>query len=422
MMNWNRFIREQLAKRRENAAWRQRRVIDCSTGRFIQLNGQSYLNFSGNDYLGLSQHPEVIAAWKRGADQYGVGSGGSGHVTGYTHAHHQLEQSLAEWLGYPKALLFISGFAANQAVISALMAKNDTILTDKFSHASIIEASMLSNANLRRFKHNNLASLEQLLNKPTIGKTLVVTEGVFSMDGDEAPLSTIQSLTRQHAAWLMVDDAHGIGVKGYQGRGSCDANGIKPEILIVTFGKAFGMSGAAVLCDNDSADYFIQCARHLIYSTSMPPAQAIALQETVRQIKQADEQRERLNANIQLFRQRFAELMGSNNASLSAEQMLTLGPSLTAIQPVIVGSNQRSLQLACYLAEQNIWAQAIRPPTVPPGSARLRITLSASHCPDDIEKLVEVIGNYSIGNCGIENYGIKSYGIKNYGIDNYGVK
>nr|WP_314264743.1 8-amino-7-oxononanoate synthase [uncultured Moellerella sp.] len=387
-MSLEHFIKEQLVARRDSSSWRKRSIIDYSSGRYLTFDGRQYLNFSSNDYLGASQHPAIIAAWQRGAAEYGTGSGGSGHITGYTKAHHQLEAQLAEWLGYSNALLFISGFAANHAVITALMSKQDCIFADKLSHASIIDASIQSGARLRRFQHNDLSALQTLLTqaqkKSSVGNKLVVTEGVFSMDGDQAPLSDMHAMTQEAASWLMVDDAHGIGVRGKEGRGSCDELGIKPELLIVTFGKAFGLSGAAVLCDQDTADYLIQSARHLIYSTSMPPAQAMALQEAIRQIKQADEQRAQLAQNIQLFRHRLAALN------------LPLSPSLTAIQPVIVGSNECSLLLAEQLRKQHFWVQAIRPPTVPLGSARLRITLSALHTSEDIEQLTEVISDHLI--------------------------
>lgn len=388
-MSWQTFIQSQLEQRQQASAWRKRICIDSGNGRALSINGKNYLNFSGNDYLGLSHHPKVIKAWQQGASVYGTGSGGSGHVTGFTQAHAQLENSLAQWLGYPRALLFISGFAANQAVIGALMVQGDRILADKLSHASILEASMLSSANLRRFSHNSPSSLEKLLTYPTEGKTLVITEGVFSMDGDSAPLKQLQQLTSQQFssqqhAWLMVDDAHGIGVRGQEGRGSCDVYGIKPELLVVTFGKAFGLSGAAVLCDDQTADYFIQAARHLIYSTSMPPAQAVALSEALNQIRQADPARERLQQNIRYFRQHFQQ------------KAMKLAASDTAIQPLIVGDNNHSLQLSEYLRENGLWVQAIRPPTVPPGSARLRITLSAAHHQQDIDPLLEALNDFAI--------------------------
>lgn len=381
-MGWTSFIDSQLQKRKDASAWRERRCIEKSSGRELHFQGKSYLNFSSNDYLGLSQHPEIIRAWQQGAQEYGVGSGGSGHITGFTHAHHQAEQKLADWLGYPRAILFISGFAANHALITALMTAEDRILADKLSHASLLEGAMHSQAQLRRFSHNSVNSLKKLISKPHTAKTLVVTEGVFSMDGDSAPLDELQTLAHAHNAWLMVDDAHGLGIWGKQGRGSCDEYGIKPDILVATFGKAVGVSGAAVLCDERTADFLIQAARHLIYSTSMPPAQAVAISAAVGEIQQADEQRAQLQRNIHYFKRQ-----------LNLPDM-HLVDSNTAIQPLIVGDNEKSLQLSQFLREKGIWVQAIRPPTVPPGSARLRMTLSAAHQQDDIDKLLEALNEF----------------------------
>lgn len=376
-MSWQQRICLALQQRRENGQFRQRSVNQQGDARWITVNGQRYRNFSGNDYLGLSRHPQVIRAWQQGAERYGVGSGGSGHVTGYSAAHAEFEAQLADWLGYSRALLFISGFAANQAVIAALMGKNDRIFADKLSHASLLEAASHSPATLRRFSHNQPASLQQLLGTESAAETLVVTEGVFSMDGDSAPLAALHSLAQQAGSWLMVDDAHGIGVLGQQGRGSCWQQQVKPELLVVTFGKAFGVSGAAVLCDNDTADYLLQFARHLIYSTSMPPAQACALQAALRAIQQGEEQRQQLAENIARFRRGARDLP------------YLLADSQTAIQPLIVGENQSALDLAAALRARGCWVSAIRPPTVPPGSARLRITLNASHQAGDIDALLE---------------------------------
>ncbi|MBS9434994.1 8-amino-7-oxononanoate synthase [Photorhabdus luminescens] len=381
-MDWSAYLSRQLSERRDTSLWRQRQVNQKSDGRFLYTVDDKYLNFSSNDYLGLSANSAVIAAWQRGAEQYGVGSGGSGHIAGYTKAHQLLEQQLADWLGYPKALLFISGYSANQGVIAALMTKQDRIIADRLSHASLMEAAMHSPAQLRRFLHNQPESLADLLAKPCIGKTLVVTEGVFSMDGDCAPLADIHQQTEASGNWLMVDDAHGIGVCGEQGRGSCWQQKVKPEILIVTFGKAFGLSGAAVLCDEQTAEYLIQYARHLIYSTSMPPAQAQALSEAVRQVQAGDELRQRLQQNINYFRQQAQKLP------------FNLTDSTTAIQPLIVSDNELSVSLSRYLQQKGIWVTAIRPPTVPPGSARLRITLTASHTLQDIDMLMEVLHEF----------------------------
>lgn len=380
-MSWQQRIDQALSERREADAFRHRQPVEQGAGRWLARDGQRWLNFSSNDYLGLSQHPEIIAAWQQGAMRYGVGSGGSGHVIGYSEAHHQLEASLAEWLGYPRALLFISGFAANQALIAALLGKDDRTVADRLSHASLLEAASLSPAALRRFAHNDVQQLSELLNKPLAGQQLVVTEGVFSMDGDSAPLAAVAQATRAADGWLLVDDAHGIGVVGEEGRGSCHAQNVRPELLVVTFGKAFGVSGAAVLCDDALADYLLQFARHLIYSTAMPPAQAVALSAALAVIRSDDGQqrREKLARHVAQFRDGMATFPGMLSASRSA------------IQPLIVGDNGRALRLAARLREQGCWATAIRPPTVPAGSARLRLTLTAAHDDTDISRLLEVL-------------------------------
>ncbi|WLS77733.1 8-amino-7-oxononanoate synthase [Erwinia pyri] len=376
-MSWQQRLTQALNARREKGQFRQRRVNQQSDARTLQIDGRRYLNFSANDYLGLSHEPTIKYAWQQGAERYGVGAGGSGHVTGYHAVQAEFEQRLAAWLGYSRALLFISGFAANQAVITAMPGKTDRILADKLAHASLLEAASLSPATLRRFSHNQPASLSRLLESETEGETLVVTEGVFSMDGDSAPLAELHTLAKHHGSWLMVDDAHGIGTTGEQGRGSCWQQQVKPELLVVTFGKAFGLSGAAVLCDEDTADYLLQFARHLIYSTAMPPAQVCALHAALTAVQQGDEQRLRLHHNVALFREG-ARALG-----------LALLPSGTAIQPMIVGDEHQALALAEALRLQGCWVTAIRPPTVPPGTARLRITLSAAHQPEDIERLLE---------------------------------
>jgi len=276
-MSWQHRIELALAERQAADALRSRLPVTLGAGRWLSREGRRWLNFSSNDYLGLSQHPAIVKAWQQGADRYGVGSGGSGHVSGYSEAHRALEEQLAGWLGYPRALLFISGFAANQAVIAALAGKEDRIVADRLSHASLLEAASLSPAQLRRFQHNDSRHLDDLLAKPLSGQQLVVTEGIFSMDGDSAPLAEVYQAARAAGALLLVDDAHGIGALGEEGRGSCRAQQVRPDLLIVTFGKAFGVSGAAVLCSEALADYLLQFARHLIYSTAMPPAQAVAL-------------------------------------------------------------------------------------------------------------------------------------------------
>lgn len=380
-MTWQQRIDAALDARRAADALRVRTTVDNGAGRYLIRDQQRYCNFSSNDYLGLSQHPAIVRAWQQGAEQYGVGSGGSGHVTGFSTAHQALEEHLAGWLGYPRALLFISGFAANQALIAALTDKDDRIVADRLSHASLLEAASHSPAQLRRFAHNDVTQLASLLDKPCDGQQLVVTEGIFSMDGDSAPLAELHAAAQRNASWLLVDDAHGIGVTGPEGRGSAASQRVKPELLVVTFGKGVGVSGAAVLCSESVADYLLQYARHLIYSTSMPPAQAVALLAAFNVIRsdEGEERRQRLAAHIRQFRAGVRELPVQITASQSA------------IQPLIVGENERALHLARTLRVQGIWVTAIRPPTVPPGTARLRLTLTAAHEPADITALLEAL-------------------------------
>ena len=378
-MSWSQRIAAALETRRQQLRLRQRSPLAQSRADWLEHNGKRYRNFASNDYLGLSDDARIVQAWQQGAQRYGVGAGASGHVTGYMRPHAQLEAELADWLGYPCALLFNSGYAANQAVIGALAAKGDRILADRLAHASLLEAASLSPATLRRFVHNQPASLQRLLAPQEAGETLVVTEGVFSMDGDSAPLAALHQLTRLAGGWLLVDDAHGIGVQGEQGRGSCWLQDIRPELLVVTFGKAFGVSGAALLCSRATGDYLLQFARHLIYSTAMPPAQAEALRAALRVVQEGDDLRQRLAANIARFRVGAAQLA------------LTLLPASGAIQPLLVGEEQKALALSAHLRQRGCWVTAIRPPTVPPGTARLRITLTARHAAEDIDRLLEAL-------------------------------
>lgn len=378
-MSWSLRIQQALSARRRCGQYRQRHLSQQADARSLRVAGQDYLNFSANDYLGLSHDPRIISAWQQGATRYGVGAGGSAHVTGYRAPQAALESELAGWLGYDRGLLFISGFAANQAVITVMMGKNDRILADKLCHASLLEAASLSPATLRRFVHNQPSSLATLLSLPATGETLVVTEGIFSMDGDRAPLAELHQISQAQGGWLLVDDAHGIGVCGEQGRGSCWQQGVKPELLIVTFGKAFGVSGAALLCNEETAEYLLQFSRHLIYSTAMPPAQVCALQAALSCIRQGDDLRERLAANIDHFRQQAEGLSWS------------LAPSDSAIQPLMVGDEASALTLSQRLRDRGCWVSAIRPPTVPPGTSRLRITLSAAHRTEDIDRLLEAL-------------------------------
>lgn len=378
-MSWSQRLTQALTARHQCGQYRQRHASQQGDARRLQVAGVDYLNFSANDYLGLSHDPGIVSAWQQGAERYGVGAGGSTHVTGYRAPQAALEEELADWLGYDRGLLFMSGFSANQAVIAAMLAKNDRIFADKLCHASLLEAASLSPATLRRFAHNQPGALATLLAGDTPGETLVVTEGIFSMDGDRAPLAALHALSQRSGSWLLVDDAHGVGVCGEQGRGSGWQQGVKAELLIVTFGKAFGVSGAALLCNDDTAEYLLQFARHLIYSTAMPPAQVCAIHAALRAVRQGDDLRRTLADNIRYFRQH----AGGGAWSLSASD--------SAIQPLIVGEEQAALRLSQQLRERGCWVNAIRPPTVPPGTSRLRITLSAAHSRDDIDQLLEAL-------------------------------
>ncbi|UTV29243.1 8-amino-7-oxononanoate synthase [Photobacterium atrarenae] len=375
MPRFKQRIDQALGERQDQGLYRQR---TCLTRTALQTMGPdgAMINFSSNDYLGLAQDPELISAWQEGLSQYGAGSGASPLVTGFQTPHQELEALLADWLGFDRALLFSSGFSANQALLFSLLQADDFLLQDKLNHASLMEAGSLSPATMRRFPHNDMQVLQRLLKRSdaAAGDRLVVTEGVFSMDGDLAPLAEIHTLTRAHQSWLAVDDAHGCGVLGEEGRGSCDFAGIRPDILVVTFGKAFGLQGAAILCDHGTAEYLVQFARHFIYSTAMPPAQAHALSTACRLIRRDQWRRDKL-----------AEL--SALLSELVDPAIALQSTPTPIKPLIIGGSEQAVAVSTALRERGIWVSAIRPPTVPANSARLRITLTAAHSQADVKKL-----------------------------------
>ncbi|KNH13779.1 8-amino-7-oxononanoate synthase [Vibrio cyclitrophicus] len=365
-------IKSALAHRREQGLTRQLKVLENSNSPLLNSEGSNFINFSSNDYLGLANDPELVDAWQTGLSQYGAGSAASPLVTGFSPAHLNLEAQLCEWLGFERAILFSSGFSANQALLFSLLEKDDSLLQDKLNHASLMEAGMLSPATMKRFKHNDTQHLESLLSQSP--QSLVVTEGVFSMDGDQAPLSQIFNLTHQYDSWLVVDDAHGIGVLGDKGAGSCSAAQISPDILVVTFGKAFGLSGAAILCSLEVGDYLTQFARHHVYSTAMPPSQAVALSHACQMIQTQEWRREKLMKLGAIY----AEQMSGVKGFIDTQ---------TPIKPFVIGEAQAALSVAEELKRKQVWVTAIRPPTVPKGTARLRITLTANHSEDQIHQL-----------------------------------
>lgn len=325
------------------------------------FEGQTYLNFSSNDYLGLCRAPELIAALHRGAQQYGVGSGASPLVTGYNEAHLALETKLCQITGFESALLFSSGFSANSTLCKTLFDKQDVVLADKLVHASIIDGLRDSGADFKRFLHNSTESAERLLAKNTF--SALITESVFSMDGDIAPISALSALCRAHNAWLIVDDAHGFGVSDIFNQPA--ANLI--DIQIVTFGKALGCQGAAILGSRELIAFLVSNAREYIYSTALSPANAALALAAVEHCEAHPELRQNLQRNISIFKQ------------LCQDADIPLLGSNTAIQPLIIGDAEQTLLVSQKLKAMGIWVGAIRPPTVPVGSARLRITLSACH-------------------------------------------
>jgi len=366
-----------LHSRKSNGLYRHRLTLEGSQGAHVSIAGQNYLSFCSNDYLGLANHPELIEAVCEAAHQYGVGAGASHLIIGHHTSHHKLEEMLANFTGFPRALLFSSGYMANAGVVTALVGRGDEIYSDKLNHASLNDAALLSHAKWVRYPHLDLAILEQRLSVSQANCKLVITDAVFSMDGDIAPVTELLALCEKYNAWLLLDDAHGFGVLGNQGRGIVSHfNFSSPRIIyMATLGKAAGVSGAFVAGQEVVIETLIQYARSYIYTTAMPPLLSYTLLKSLVLIKREGWRRRKL---IQLTEHLKKEL-----------QLLrwNLLPSDTPIQPVIIGENSEVMQIRNALQERGILIPAIRPPTVPKNSARLRISLSASHSTKDIERL-----------------------------------
>jgi len=374
-------LHQDLNERAALGLLRQRRTLQSPQSPHIIVDGNEYLSFCSNDYLGLANHPELIDALQQGAVQHGAGAGAAHLVSGHTQAHHDLEVALAKFVRKPAALLFSTGYMANLGVVQALVGKVDTVFADKLNHASLNDAMQLSRAKLQRYRHNGIAQLRQLLEKTGSGRKLIIIDAVFSMDGDLAPLPELLALCEQHDAWLLVDDAHGFGVLGEQGRGSLAHFGISsPRIIyMATLGKAAGVFGAFVAAEQVVIDTLVNHARSYVYTTATPPALASALLASLQVIAQGDALRTHLQQLVVQLRSGLHDLPWK------------LMPSSIAIQPLLVGDNQAALELGNKLRERGIWVAAIRPPTVPQGTARLRITLSAAHTATDVTRLIEVL-------------------------------
>ncbi|AOZ51258.1 8-amino-7-oxononanoate synthase [Chromobacterium vaccinii] len=358
---------------------RYRTTLESPQGVDIVIDGEEYLSFASNDYLGLADHPSLVRALQQGADRWGAGSGASHLLTGHTRAHQQAEEELAGFVGREAALLFGSGYAANLAVLTSLAGRGDAVFADKLNHASLNDGCLLSRADFQRFRHNDLDHLEQLLAASDAPTKLIAVDAVYSMDGDQAPLPALLALAERYDAWLYVDDAHGFGVLG-DGRGSVAAHDLSSERLIymATLGKAAGLAGAFVAGGRPLIDWLVNKARTYIFTTAQPPALAAAVGVSLRLIAEAGERRERLGQLIARCRQR---LDGTPYA----------GQSATPIQPFVVGSDENAVRLADALRRQGYWVPAVRPPTVPENGSRLRISLSARHELSQLDALLDLM-------------------------------
>lgn len=372
-------LEETLARRQADGLYRRRVTLESPQGAEVVVAGRKRVNFCSNDYLGLAAHPEVVRAWQRGAERYGVGSGASHLVCGHMMPHQALEEELAEFTGRPRALLFSSGYQANLGVVTALAGRGDWVLEDRLNHSSLLDGARLAGARLKRFPHGDSAALENLPHRAR----LIATDGVFSMDGDLAPLPQLAQRCRAQC-WLYVDDAHGFGVLGEKGAGILEHFRLGRSdvpILMATLGKALGVCGAFVAGGDALIETLIQQARTYIYTTALPPAAAEAVRASLRLVRKEKWRREHLEALIARFRAG-ADALG-----------FSLSPSQTPIQPLILGSSRRALEVSRKLRERGFWVAAIRPPTVPAGTARLRITLTSAHTETQVDGLLDALAH-----------------------------
>ena len=378
-------LASELAELETAGLTRRRRVLQSACGRLATVDGKNVLNFAANDYLGLAGNAEIARALADGALHWGAGSGASHLVSGHLAPHEALEKEIAAFTGFPRALTFSTGYLANLAVTPTLAGRGDAVFADKLNHASLIDAMQQAKANgadVQRYAHNDVAALEKLLAASSAAHKVIVTDAVFSMDGDLAPLPLIFALAERYDAWLVIDDAHGFGVLGAHGRGSLAHFNLPaaPRILLMgTLGKAAGVGGAFVAGSATAIEYLLQKSRSYIFTTAQPPAIACALAKSLQLIQNGDALRANLMARIGQLRDGLAGLP------------LQLLPSLTAIQPLIVGENDAAVALAKALWARGLWVPAIRPPTVPKGTARLRISVSAAHSEADIAQLVTAL-------------------------------
>jgi 8-amino-7-oxononanoate synthase len=380
-------LQAQLNLRREEHLYRTRLNVASGCSSTLSVEGRSLINFCSNDYLGLASHPDISLALKQAADLYGTGSGASHLVSGHSVVHQKLEEQLAQYTGRPRALLFSTGYMANMGAINALVGRRDLVLQDQLNHASLLDGGRLSQADFKRYKHVDMASLEQRLEQSSAERKLIVSDGVFSMDGNLAPLSEISTLAEKHNAWLMVDDAHGVGVLGPQGGGLVEQLGMNLKqvpVLVGTLGKSFGTFGAFVAGSEALIETLIQFSRSYIYTTALPPAVAAATLASLKIVRQESWRRDKLVQLVTRFR-RGAEQIG-----------LQLGGSNTPIQPVLINNDAKVMQVGQSLRDAGFLVGAIRPPTVPVGTGRLRITFSADHSEEQVDQLVAALDSLNL--------------------------
>ncbi len=374
-------LTDNLNKQAKQGLYRARRIIDSPQGVHLQLNGKAVINFCSNDYLGLANHPAVMQAFKDAADRYGVGSGSAHLICGHSTAHHALEEELAAFTGRGRALLFSTGYMANLGAINALVGRGDSVFEDRLNHASLLDGGLSSGAKFKRYAHADTAHLDKLLAQAT-GNKLIVTDGIFSMDGDFAPLPELVVVAKNHAGWLMVDDAHGLGVFGQHGGGLLAHYGLSQDdvpVLMGTLGKGFGTFGAFVAGPEVLIETLIQAARTYIYTTALPAAIAEATRASLKIVMAENWRRDKLNKLVAQFR------------SGAGQLGLQLMPSASPIQPIVIGESQRTVAISNALLEAGFLVGAIRPPTVPQGSARLRVTFSALHEEWQVERLLAAL-------------------------------
>jgi len=383
-MPWRDEIERSFEQRKNANRWRNRKRAQSAMGRTLTIDGQSLLNFCSNDYLALANHPAVKKASIDAVEAYGAGSGASHLVCGHQELHHQLEQDIAAMLGSEQAIVFSTGYMANLAIPQTFLGRNNLLLEDKLNHASLLDAGSISAVKMKRYPHTDAASVEKTLAESDASRKMVLTDGTFSMDGDLAPVKQLAQSCREHEAMLVVDDAHGFGVLGERGAGLLEREQIlvSGNILMVgTLSKAAGSFGAFVAGDAVYIQSLIQFARTYIYTTALPPAVAAASIAAVKLIQSEPDRRERLRLLIDRFRDE------------ATQAKLPLMPSETAIQPILMGSEASALAADALLRENGILAIAIRPPTVPVGSARIRLTFRADHTDKDMDQLLTVLSS-----------------------------